>query len=416
MKKLLSVTLLSGLLTLLRMASGFVIAKVVAVYTGPSGMAILGQVQSLVGALNGIVAAPASSGVVRYTAEHHAQGFDACAPWWNASLRWLLGLLALMIPLACLGAVPLANWLFGSASYYWLVIVTALALPLSAANTLLAAVLNGQQQYQRYVGLGMVSVLVATVMILALIVSYGLQGALLAAALSSAFAGLIMLLGSLRQPWFSLSYWWGEINHQQIKGIGGYVLMAVTSSICIPTSMILVRNILVGHVGWEQAGQWQAVYKISEVYLGVITTALGTYYLPRLASLKGHAAIRAETLAVARVVMPIVAMLALGVYLLRDLAITLLFTEQFRAARDLFAIQLVGDVIKILSWLFAYPMLSHGATRWFVGTEVIFACSFAALTWLFVKLFNTQGANIAYTLNYFLYLCFIYKISARFAH
>ncbi len=416
MKKLLSVTLLSGLLTLLRMASGFVIAKVVAVYTGPSGMAILGQVQSLVGALNGIVAAPASSGVVRYTAEHHAQGFDACAPWWNASLRWLLGLLALIIPLACLGAVPLANWLFGSASYYWLVIVTALALPLSAANTLLAAVLNGQQQYQRYVGLGMVSVLVATAMILALIVSYGLQGALLAAALSSAFAGLIMLLGSLRQPWFSLSYWWGEINHQQIKGIGGYVLMAVTSSICIPTSMILVRNILVGHVGWEQAGQWQAVYKISEVYLGVITTALGTYYLPRLASLKGHAAIRAETLAVARVVMPIVAMLALGVYLLRDLAITLLFTEQFRAARDLFAIQLVGDVIKILSWLFAYPMLSHGATRWFVGTEVIFACSFAALTWLFVKLFNTQGANIAYTLNYFLYLCFIYKISARFAH
>lgn len=404
MKKLLSVTLFSGLLTLLRMASGFVIAKVVAVYTGPSGMAMLGQVQSLVGALNGIVAAPAGSGVVRFTAEHHAQGFDACAPWWKASLRWLLGLLALIIPLACLGAVPLADWLFGSASYYWLVIAAALALPLSAANTLLASILNGQQQYRRYVGLGMVSVLVATGLILALIVSHGLQGALLAAALSSAFAGLIMLLGALRQPWFRLRYWWGAADRQQIKGIGSYVLMAVTSAICIPTSLILVRNILVSHVGWEQAGQWQAVYKISEVYLGVITMALGTYYLPRLASLKGHAAIRAETLAVAKVVMPIVAVLALGVYLLRDLAITLLFTEQFRAARDLFAIQLVGDVVKILSWLIAYPMLSQGATRWFVGTELTSSISLVLLSHVFISKTGTSGANTAYLINYIFYL------------
>ena len=49
MKRLLKVTAMTGLLTLLRMAMGFVIAKVVAVYTGPAGMAMLGQVQSKIG-------------------------------------------------------------------------------------------------------------------------------------------------------------------------------------------------------------------------------------------------------------------------------------------------------------------------------------------------------------------------------
>jgi O-antigen/teichoic acid export membrane protein len=54
LKKLLTVTLFSGLLTLVRMASGFFIAKVVASHTGPTGIAMLGQVQSLLSIMNGI--------------------------------------------------------------------------------------------------------------------------------------------------------------------------------------------------------------------------------------------------------------------------------------------------------------------------------------------------------------------------
>ena len=80
MRRLLKVTAMTGLLTLLKMAMGFVIAKVVAIYTGPTGMAMLGQVQSMVGSLNGVINAPVGSGIVRYTAEKREQGFEACAP------------------------------------------------------------------------------------------------------------------------------------------------------------------------------------------------------------------------------------------------------------------------------------------------------------------------------------------------
>ncbi|HGU0837039.1 TPA: O-antigen flippase, partial [Escherichia coli] len=60
MKQLLSVTVFSGLLTLLRMGAGFLVAKIVAVYTGPSGMALLGQLQSIASSLSGVVNAPVS--------------------------------------------------------------------------------------------------------------------------------------------------------------------------------------------------------------------------------------------------------------------------------------------------------------------------------------------------------------------
>lgn len=394
---------------------GFVIAKVVAVYTGPTGMAMLGQVQSMVASLNGIVNAPVGSGIVRYTAEKQGEGFEACAPWWRASLQWVLIISTITIPAGLLLADHIAAWLFQDKTLAWIVMVTVAVLPLSAIGTLCNSVINGQQLYRRYVGLGMLSALISGAVMLIMIVQANIKGALLATAVQAALIGVIMLAANLRQPWLKLRYWWGTTDKEARKAIGGYMLMAITSALTVPTSLILVRNILIDQVGWEAAGQWQAVWKISEVYLGVITMALGTYYLPRLSSLVGVDAIVSEIHKTARIVLPIVAILALGVYLLRDVAIWLLFTKEFNAARDLFAVQLCGDVIKIASWLYAYPMLSRGATKWFILTEVVFSLSFAALTLLFVSYAGIKGVTVAYLVNYFVCFLIIFLNVKKFA-
>lgn len=405
MRRLLKVAAMTGLLTLLKMAMGFVIAKVVAIYTGPTGMAMLGQVQSMVGALNGVINAPVGSGVVRYTAEKKDQGFEACAPWWRAAVQWVVIISAITIPSGLLLAEHISNWLFQDTALAWVVMATVCVLPLSAIGTLCNSIINGQQLYRRYVGLGMLSAIISGCVMLTMIVMANIQGALLAAAVQAALIGLVMLITNLRQPWFILKYWWGTTDPEARKSIGGYMLMAVTTAVTVPVSLILVRTILVEHVGWEAAGHWQAVWKISEVYLGVITMALGTYYLPRLSSLVGVDAIVSEIHKTALVILPIVAIMALGVYLLRDVAIWLLFTEEFKSARELFAIQLCGDVIKIACWLYAYPMLSRGATRWFIGTEIVFSLSFVALAYMLINNIGLKGANVAYLVNYS--LCFL---------
>lgn len=408
MKRLLKVTAMTGLLTLLKMAMGFVIAKVVAVYTGPTGMAMLGQVQSMVISLNGIINAPVSSGLVRYTAEKQGAGFESCAPWWRASLQWVLIISAIILPVGLLLADHIAIWLFQDKTLAWIVIMTVAVLPLSAIGTLCNSVINGQQQYRRYVSLGMISVLISGTVMFTLIVQSNIKGALLAAAVQSALIGVVMLVANLRQPWFKLRYWWGATDNKARKATGGYMLMAITTALTVPISLILVRNILIDQVGWEAAGQWQAVWKISEVYLGVITMALGTYYLPRLSSLVGSAAIIDEIHRTTRIILPIVAFLALCVYLLRDVAIWLLFTNHFYAARDLFAMQLFGDVIKVASWLYAYVMLSRGKTKLFIATEIIFSFLFVALSYVCVTIYGLIGVNIAYAVNYALYFIFVF--------
>ncbi|MGI8487677.1 O-antigen translocase [Pectobacterium sp. S5] len=415
MKKLLSVTFFSGLLTLAKMGSGFVIAKIVAIYTGPSGMAMLGQIQSIVASLNGIVNAPVGSGIVRYTAEFEKEGVEGCAPWWKASLWWLAIILSILMPIGFFFARSLSDFLLNDPNYAWIIWITVASLPVAALGTLVNSVINGYQQYRRFVILGAISTAFSCTLMITLIINFGIKGALLAAAIQSGLIGLILISSVLRQPWAKLSYWWGETDTSNKKRIGGYILMATTTALTAPIALIGVRNVLISHVGWEEAGQWQAVWKISEVYLGVITIALSTYYLPKLSTLKGVENIRAEINQTAKIIIPIAAIMALGVYLFRDFAISLLFTEAFRSARELFAIQLIGDVIKIASWLYAYPMLSRGATKWFVSTEVIFSLSLIALTYTLVPLYSTQGANFAYAINYLLYLVFTFVFFGRYS-
>jgi PST family polysaccharide transporter len=415
MKRLLKVTSFTALLTLLKMAIGFVISKVVAIHTGPSGMAMLGQLQGIALVLMGITNSPVGAGIVRYTAEYSSQGLGACAPWWKASLQWSMALLFIVIPCGYFFSDALSIWLFDDPDYAWLIAVIVFTLPFASCGALINSVLNGLQQYRRFIVLGMISALLSGVIMITLIIQRNLNGALLAASLQAGLIGIVMLIGCIRQPWFKLRFWWGKTEQKNKKLIGGYVLMALTTAITVPVSLIIVRNILVTHVGWEQAGLWQSVWRISEVYLGVITMALGTYYLPKLSSLVGVEAIQREISKTAKVALPIVIFLALLVYFMRDIAISLLFTAEFSEARNLFAIQLIGDVLKIAAWLYAYPMISRGATTWYITTEISFSILFVLFAWVFIQEYGTQGANIAYLISYILYFLVMFFNVKRFS-
>jgi PST family polysaccharide transporter len=183
--------------------------------------------------------------------------------------------------------------------------------------------------------------------------------------------------------------------------------MALTSAIVAPIAMILIRKIIAADAGWDSVGHWQAVWKISDVYLSVITISLTTYYLPRLSAISNSKLIEREVIKTLMIVIPIVSFMALGIYFFRDLIITLLYTEDFKNARELFAIQLVGDVVKIVSWLIAFPMISKGRTKLYIFTEIIFSSTLVLWTFYFVKNYGVQGANMAYLTNFSIYLIFI---------
>lgn len=412
MNILLKITTLTALLTLFKMGMGFLIAKAVAVYAGPSGMALLGQMQNVITTLNGIVNAPTGTCVVRYTAENISKGVDECVPWWRASICWAMGLLFIVIPIGIIESKFISKLLFKSDELSWLVSVALISLPISVLGNVVISVVNGEQKYKLYFKINATAVVVSGLAMLFLIFKFNIDGALFSSAVQFAIIGLVSISFAIKSPFFKFSYWFGYVSKYFLSQIGGYILMAITSALTLPLALIFIRNSLIDSVGLNATGEWQAVWKISEVYLGVITMTLSTYYIPKLSRLTNDIFLK-EINKTAIIILFISILSAISVYMFRDMLIKILFTKDFYNARDYFFIQLCGDVIKVGSWIYAYPLVCRGMTKLVVLSEVLFALTFIVLGKILIIKYGVHGANIAYVLSYLVYFLFVCNFTIR---
>ena len=215
-----------------------------------------------------------------------------------------------------------------------------------------------------------------------------------------------------RTSWFKLKYLVGGIDKQAAINLGKYTAMALTHVATVPVSHILVRNHLGETLGWEAAGYWEAMWRLSAAYLMFVTTTLGVYYLPRLSELKDPTAIKKEIIQGYKTILPIAAACGVVIYFLRDFIIEILFTKEFMPMRELFAWQMLGDTLKIGSWILAYLMLGQSLVKMFITTEVLFGFGFFAWTWVFTDYFGLQAAVVAHAINYLAYwVSMMYLIS-----
>ncbi|WP_176519643.1 O-antigen translocase [Kosakonia pseudosacchari] len=390
------------------MAVGFVITKFVAVYGGPSGLALLGQLQAIVTGFNGIINAPVSNGIVRYTAENHEAGIEKCTPWWRAGIRCAIVLYLTILAVVAVSSDYLARVFLANDSYAWIIVLAGLFLPFTAIGTFINSVINGSKDYKKYVIVGMFSTLLSCLIMVVLIYYKKLHGALISVCIQYALVGIISVAFVYKQQWFKLSNFFGKVDKENIKGITGYVCMAVVSAIALPTALLLIRNEMVDQLGWALTGQWQAVWRVSEVYLSVLTLALGVYYLPKLSSIGDSHKILAEVKSTSYLMFGLAIIMALCVYVMKDFIILILYSPEFLPARELFTIQLAGDCFKLLNWVYSYPMLARGSTRWFITLELFFAFLFYILTTLLLHFTNLAIDSVLYAYVIVQLVCLVF--------
>lgn len=405
---------LNGIAVVVRMVTLLCINKILAVYVGPAGYAALGQFQNAVQMITTFASGAINAGVTKYTAEYHEDEERQRAVWRTAGSISLIGALVTGVLVSVfnerLALLFLNDRAFGGV-FVWF----SATLVLFILNTLLLAVLNGKKEIPRYVISNIAGSLFALAVTTYMAIMWGLYGALIALAVYQSLSFFVTLFLCYSAPWFKIRYFIGRIHPDVARNLAKYTAMALTSVACVPVSQILVRNQLGQSFGWEAAGYWEALTRLSGAYLMLITTTLSVYYLPRFSELKKAEDIRAEMASGYKVILPLTAAGALIIYIFRDMIVKLLFTPEFLPMTDLFAWQMLGDTLKIGSWIMAYLMLGKAMFKLFMITEIVFSVSFVVLSWLFSKGFGLQGVTIAYAINYAVYwvvmgVCMSYEL------
>lgn len=405
-------SILNSVAVIVRLVSALALNKILAVLIGPTGFALIGQFQSIISLVVGVTGSALSNGVIKGTAEHFEDEIRQRKVWSSAIRLSLWATLAVAV-LLVLFKGPLTSWLFQrddlSNVFVWLV----LALPAISANTILLAILNGRKQIAAYVASNVAGSLIALTTTATFASVLGIHGALISMAISPAISLVATAAFISRMKWFHRAHLWGPVAPEAVGELSKFALMTLTTALCAPIAQVLIRDHLAQAYGWAYAGYWQAVCKISEIYLMFIMMTLATYYLPRIAEIRHAAELRSEIAKVYRFALPIATAIAVAIYLMRDGLVIWLFTADFGPMKELFGWQLAGDVVKVASWVLGYILIGRAAAKPFVLSEVAFSGSLVLLTWALTGLIGFKGVALAHFVNYVLYLLVMALVVTR---
>ena len=158
------------------------------------------------------------------------------------------------------------------------------------------------------------------------------------------------------------------------------------------------------NAGTEQVGFYQAGYTLINKYTGLILTALGMEYYPRLAQvaesrLRLRAFVSQEINVAISVMAPVVALFIL----LREFVVWLLYTPEFNVILTFVSWGMIGTVLRTLSWCLAFTILAKGDGKTYLWTEVASAVINLVLNIVFYRWWGLTGLGIAFLVSYLLY-------------
>ncbi|MBJ8423406.1 O-antigen translocase [Acinetobacter bereziniae] len=410
---LLKTSVLNGVAVLIKTATMFILNKILAVYVGPAGYATIGQFQNFIQMVTTFAGNAINTAVIKYTAEYYEDEHKQQSIWRTAgSIVLIFSLFFSLVLLVFQKQISI--YIFHSEEFQSIFVWFALFLVFFTFNALFLAILNGKKEVLRLVIANILGSIFSLVVTSILAVKYHLYGALVALSIYQSLSFFVTLFICYKAEWFKLSYLIGKVDKSVAKKFAAFALMALVSAICVPLSQIVIRSYLTYEFGLAYAGYWEAMIRLSAAYLMLVTTTLGVYYLPRLSELSKVSEIKLEVYLGYKFIFPLAVAGAIIVYLLRDWVIAILFTKSFLPMRDLFFWQVIGDTLKIGSWILAYLMLSKAMTKLFITTEIIFAITSIIFTYICTQLFGFEGASIAHLINYGMYWIvmsfFVFKV------
>lgn len=388
--------------TLIKIAAGLLVIKLLAVAFGPEGVGQAGNFRQLITVLGVLAGAGIFNGVTKLVAQHHDDA-EQLRQVTGTSSAMVLGFSTLLAIIFLLAAQPISMGLFGHDRYQSVVrMVAFIQMGIAWANLTLA-ILKGFRDAR---GNALSLIIGSITGVAAWYLCYrlgGYEGALLGLALVPAlvvFPALWMLKQREHVP---LGYLKPRWNSPLARQLSKFTLMALITSVTLPVAYVMMRNLMATQYSWDEVGIWQGVSTISDAYLQFITATFSVWLLPTLSRLTAKQDITREVMRSLKFVLPAVAAASLTVWLLRDVAIWLLFSAKFSAMRDLFAWQLVGDVLKVGAYVFGYLVIAKASLRFYILAEL---SQFALLTgfsrWL-IPAHGALGAAQAYMATYIVY-------------
>lgn len=399
---LIRVASLNSSSVLIRIISGVLTSKAIAVFIGPEGMALIGNLRNFLSSIHSFAILGLYNGVVKYVSEFKNNALELSK---NISTSFYVGFIATTVisVLVYFNADSLNTWLFRAYDYSYIFRVIALALPFYSLNMFCFSIINGFSKYKILLVINIIGQILGLLITLFLIWQNNIDGALISVVITPSLIFLITLVAIINRKSLVSQIKVSNFSLTTAKRLGVFFLMALITAIILPLVYVIIRNYIIENVGMKEAGYWEGMNRISNYYLMFVNSLLALYILPRFSEIKKVKEFRKEVFNFYKTLMPVFGLGLLVIYLLRPFIIVVIFSSEFKPMEELFMWYLLGDFVKVLSIVIAYQFLAKKMFWHYMITELFLVALIYLSSIYFIDLYGVKGVTIAHFVTYLFY-------------
>jgi PST family polysaccharide transporter len=331
---------------------GLVRTKLLAYFTGPTGVGIVSQARLFLQALVQIDSLGSRSGVLKLIAEYQEVGE-------TRSLRSFISTILLfffivsttVLALMTIFARSLSVEVFDSPEYTWIIIViSASAIFLMEYNIVLSA-LQGLSEWRRFAVVSLLGYFLSALLTAVLVVVWDIRGAIFSFLISNLIILIIGLLSLNRALYIEGQggFWTAQLSFAPIKQIGRFIGPLTINALILNVLSLVLRSEVIKQLGVDANGIYQVAWGTSIIYMGIFIQLFSSYGVAKItSSLKDVRAVNSIQNDLIYIGVLSSAPLTLFLLLLRHFWIPILYDVTFLIAGPLLVWQFIGDILRVI--------------------------------------------------------------------
>lgn len=392
---------LSGLSTGISLLARLISTKIVAVYLGTNGMFLLGQLKDFLRLGNTISSFGIENGIVKYVAEFEEQ---------KENLSNIIGtsfriniISAFFVSLVILAFKnQISTFLqidFDENFYFFLLVISVIS---ASIHTCFLSIYNGLNRIKLFVIVNIISNIVSAIILVLFVLKMQIIGAFYALVINQILTLIINIIFYTVYKPFLIQWIFKKYINEYFKKLSSFSIMAIVGPVCLIISSFIVRDYLFDKFGADYAGSWEAMWRISAIYLLFLITTFKFYLIPTFSKLN-DIELKKEVFKIWKIVVPIIILITTAVYFSKNIIINLLLSNEFILINSIIFFHLIGDIIKINCWVLGNIMISKAKTKSFVFFQIEWSLVFVTLTYIFIEKYGFVGVSISYFVTYIIH-------------
>ncbi len=386
---------------ILRFFVGILNIKILSIWLGASGLALMGQFGNFVQIAVNFAGGGINQGVTKLSAVYSSSKNRSQIVLGNSLLiSFSLGVIASLA--SFLLAEELSIFILSDVNYsVWFKAGGILFFSLSCNNVLIAY-LNGKRKYKEFIRVNILSTLINVIISVPLIYFWRLDGAIfsqfISAVINLVIVGLYCRLDIKNALRTASPSWY------TIKRVLGFGLMLLFASSISPIVSIIIRRVIIHHYSLADAGLWEGISRISKTIFGLGVSTLSLYYIPMISNVLSGKLLHDKILDTIKMAMPIIFVIIFLIYIYRKIIVNALFTEEFYEMQEMFLFQNIGDFFRLFNWFFSVTLIIKEKITVYILSEIFMSVVYIALIYFLIPIIGVKNLTLPYMLNTVVYL------------